>query len=201
VIADYVEAFDRVRDLADFVVVNVSSPNTPGLRGLQGQEYARALLAALLGRDGQRTRLLLKIAPDLDDEKLEELLSVVEEIGIAGVVAANTTVARTGLVTDAKRLEAVGAGGLSGAPLRERVTQMVRRVRTRLGRTVAIVGVGGVENAQHALTLMRAGADLVQIYTGFVYEGPAAPARMARELLRAVEDQRVANLAELTKSA
>jgi dihydroorotate dehydrogenase len=143
----------------------------------------------------------LKIAPDLEDEKLEELLSVVEEIGIAGVVAANTTVARTGLVTDAKRLEAVGAGGLSGAPLRERVTQMVRRVRTRLGRTVAIVGVGGVENAQHALTLLRAGADLVQIYTGFVYEGPAAPARMARELLRAVEDQRVDNLAELTKSA
>jgi dihydroorotate dehydrogenase len=201
VIADYVEAFDRVRDVADFVVVNVSSPNTPGLRGLQGPQYARALLAALLGRDGQRTRLLLKIAPDLEDEKLEELLSVVEEIGIAGVVAANTTVARTGLVTDAKRLEAVGAGGLSGAPLRERVTQMVRRVRTRLGRTVAIVGVGGVENAQHALTLLRAGADLVQIYTGFVYEGPAAPARMARELLRAVEDQRVDNLAELTKSA
>jgi dihydroorotate dehydrogenase len=200
VIADYVEAFDCVRAVADFVVINVSSPNTPGLRGLQGPHYARALLAALVGRSGPPTRILLKIGPDLGDERLDELLSVVEEIGIAGVVATNTTVARAGLVTNAKRLEAAGAGGLSGAPLRERATQVVRRVRERLGRNIAILGVGGVENAQHALALMRAGADLVQIYTGLVYEGPAAPSRMARELLRAVQERRVDSLVGLVQS-
>jgi len=197
VIADYLEAFDCVRGAADFVVVNVSSPNTPGLRGLQGPECARALLAALVQRGGHRARVLLKIAPDLDDEKLEELLSVVKEIGIAGVVATNTTVARARLVTDAKRVAAVGEGGLSGAPLRERAAEVVRRVRAFLGPGVAILGVGGVENADHALALLRAGANLVQIYTGLIYAGPAAPARIARDLLRAIDDQGVESLVGL----
>jgi dihydroorotate dehydrogenase len=203
VIADYVQAFDCVCDVADFVVVNVSSPNTPGLRGLQGPEYARTLLTALVGRvrrDGQSKRILLKIAPDLDDEKLEELLCVVDEIGIAGVIATNTTVTRTGLVTDPKLIAAVGGGGLSGPPLRARATQMVRRIRARLGPGFAIIGVGGVEDAQHALALMRAGANLVQIYTGLIYVGPAAPARIARDLLRAMEEERAENLVGLVAS-
>ncbi len=199
VIADYVEALDCVREVADFVVVNVSSPNTPGLRGLQGPAYARALLSALVQRGGHGTRVLLKIGPDLDDEKLEDLLSVVKEIGIAGVVATNSTVARAGLVTNAKRVAAAGEGGLSGAPLRVRAAAVVRRVRARLGPGVAVLGVGGVENAEHALTLLRAGANLVQMYTGLIYEGPAAPARITRDLLRAIDDRRVENLIGLVQ--
>ncbi len=182
VIADYTASFDAVRPVADFVVVNVSSPNTVGLRGLQGREHARALLSALRERD-RAARLLVKIAPDLDDAQIEDVLAVVEEVGLNGVVATNTTIARRDLRTDAKRVEAIGAGGLSGAPLRGRVVPIVKRVRARLGAKVTVIGVGGVERAEHAQALLHAGADLVQMYTGFVYEGPGAPARIARGLL------------------
>jgi dihydroorotate dehydrogenase len=197
VVGDYVTSFESIRDVADFVVVNVSSPNTAGLRALQGREHARALLSALKTRAEDPTRLLVKIAPDLDDAELEGVLSVVEEVGLGGVVATNTTVARSELATDARGLEAIGAGGLSGPPLRARAIEVVRRVRARLGRKVVVVGVGGVERAEHAMALVRAGADLVQMYTGFVYEGPGAPARIARELGSMVEREGVGSIAEL----
>ncbi|HEX3344872.1 MAG TPA: quinone-dependent dihydroorotate dehydrogenase [Polyangiaceae bacterium] len=206
VIADYVAAFTPPRVAgADFVVVNVSSPNTKDLRAMQAAPLARALLAALakanadvaLGRGGAEVPLLLKIAPDLDDAAIEALLAVVEEVGLSGVVATNTTVARTGLATDAARVEAIGAGGLSGAPLRARALDVVKRVRARLGPKAAVVGVGGVENAEHAMALVRAGADLVQMYTGFIYEGPGTPARIARELAAMVTREGAATLREL----
>jgi dihydroorotate dehydrogenase len=206
VIADYVAAFLPPRLLGvDFVVVNVSSPNTRDLRAMQAAPLARALLAALkkaneeaaLGGAGPAVPLLLKIAPDLDDAGVESLLAVVEETAITGLVATNTTVARTGLVTDKARVEAIGAGGLSGVPLRARALEVVKRVRARLGPKPVVVGVGGVERAEHALALVRAGADLVQMYTGFIYEGPGAPARIARELGAMVEREGVKNLAEL----
>jgi len=197
VVADYVASFDLVRDAADFIVVNVSSPNTAGLRAMQAHEHAHALLSSLADRAGGAARLLVKVAPDLDEAELEGLLSVVEEVGFAGVVATNTTIGRIGLSTDASRIASIGDGGLSGPPLRGRAVEFVRRARARLGRKAVVIGVGGVERAEHAMALVRAGANLVQLYTGFVYEGPFAPALMARELARMVEREQVDTIADL----
>jgi len=196
VIADYAASFEAVRDVADFVVVNVSSPNTAGLRDMQGREHARALLSTLAQRDPD-ARLLVKIAPDLDEAQIEAILAVVEEVGLAGVVATNTTVSRAGLATDASRVEAIGAGGLSGPPLRARALEVVARVRARLGKGIVVVGVGGVESAEHVIAFVRAGADLVQMYTGFVYGGPALPGHIARDLGKLVEREGVKSIGEL----
>ena len=196
VVADYVASLEAVRAVADFVVVNVSSPNTAGLRSMQAAGVARELLGELVRRaDGKP--VLLKVAPDLDDVGLEGLLVVVGEVGLAGVVATNTTVSRSGLVTPDEQVGAIGAGGLSGPPLRERALAVVRRVRMRLGPGAVVVGVGGVETAEHALALVRAGADLVQMYTGFIYGGPAAPGRITRELAALVEREGARSIAEL----
>ncbi len=197
VVSDYLASFDAVCGVADFVVVNVSSPNTAGLRAMQGREHARALLSALAGRRKDPTRLLVKIAPDLDDAQIEDVLAVVDEVGLTGVVATNTTISRAGLTTPAARVSAIGAGGLSGPPLRRRSVAVVRRIRARLGRKVVVVGVGGVESAGDAMALIRSGADLVQMYTGFVYEGPASPGRIARELASLVAREGAANIEEL----
>jgi len=197
VVADYVAAFDAVHGVADFVVVNVSSPNTAGLRTMQARDHALALLSALRARAPKGERLLVKIAPDLTDAQLEDVLSVVDEVGLDGVVATNTTIARAGLATNAAEVEAIGAGGLSGPPLRQRSVDIVRRVRARLGRRVAVIGVGGIEEAEHALALVRAGADLVQMYTGFVYGGPLSAARIGRDLGRLVEQAGAASIGEL----
>jgi dihydroorotate dehydrogenase len=197
VVADYLASFEAVCGAADFVVVNVSSPNTPGLRQMQQGEQARALLGAISRRAVGRVPVLLKVAPDLDAAQAEDLLAVVEEAGLAGVVATNTTIARDGLATGARRLEAVGAGGLSGPPLRARALELVRRARARLGRSVVVIGVGGVERAEHVMALVRAGADLVQMYTGFVYEGPGAPGRIARELVALVEREGARSISDL----
>jgi dihydroorotate dehydrogenase len=200
VVADHLASFDVVRGVADFVVVNVSSPNTVGLRSLQAKDHARALLGGLAARAASgpfAPPLLVKLAPDLDDRQIEELLAVVEEVGLAGVVATNTTVGRQRLASDAGLVEAIGAGGLSGPPLRARALEVVRRIRARLGRKPVVVGVGGVERAEHAMALIRAGADLVQMYTGFVYEGPAAPGRIARGLAKMVEREGVRSIMDL----
>ena len=196
VVADYLASLEAVREVADFVVVNVSSPNTAGLRAMQGAEHARALLAALASRTGGKP-LLVKVAPDLDDAGLEALLAVVAEVGLAGVVATNTTLSRAGLATSVAQVEAIGAGGLSGPPLRARALEVVRRARARLGPDAVVVGVGGVERAEHAMALVRAGADLVQMYTGLVYEGPGAPGRIARALAAMVEREGAKTLREL----
>jgi dihydroorotate dehydrogenase len=196
VVADYVASMEAVRDVADFVVVNVSSPNTAGLRSMQAGEHARTLLSALAARTGGKP-LLVKIAPDLDDAGLEALLAVVADVKLTGVVATNTTLSRAGLKTDVARVEAIGAGGLSGPPLRQRAVDVVRRVRARLGPEVVVVGVGGVEAGGHAMALVKAGADLVQMYTGFIYEGPGVAGRIARELGALVEREGAKTLREL----
>lgn len=197
VIADYEAAFDSVRSIADFVVVNVSSPNTEGLRTLQGREHALALLSALRDRGGSSCRLLVKISPDMDDAQLEGLLSVVDAVAIDGVVAVNTTVTRDRLRTGAKQIEAIGSGGLSGPPLKPVALTTVKRARARLGPRAAIIGVGGVECADDAMALLRAGANLVQLYTAFVYRGPFVAARIGRDLLRAVEREGVNGVSAL----
>jgi dihydroorotate dehydrogenase len=197
VIADYAASFDAVRPVADFVVINVSSPNTAGLRSMQARDQARALLSALARRADPGT-LLVKIAPDLDDGQLDEVLSAAADAGLAGVVATNTTVARRGLLTDSRTVESIGAGGLSGAPLRSRSLEVVKKVRKRLGRGPVVVGVGGVEEPEHALDLLRAGADLVQLYTGFVYGGPGTPGRITRGIALEVQRSGVSSVGDLT---
>lgn len=195
-IADYLESFRAVRDVADFVVVNVSSPNTKNLRALQGPEVARALLGAI-SKEKNGKPLLLKIAPDLDDAGIEALLAVVEEVGLEGVVATNTTIQRAGLRTDAKAVEAIGAGGLSGPPLRRRAREVVRRVRTRLGPKFTVIGVGGIESALDVLGFVKDGADLVQLYTGFIYGGPGLPQKLARDLGELVRREGARSISEL----
>jgi dihydroorotate dehydrogenase len=178
---DYVVCFKALYPVVDYFVVNVSSPNTPGLRELQEKgpllEILRELSRLnfeLATTSTHATRpILLKIAPDLSDEQLEDVCSVVKESGIAGIVATNTTISREGLRTPAPILGSIGAGGLSGAPVRERNTAVIRFLRDRLPRPIVIIGVGGIDSAVAAIEKFEAGADLVQVYTGLVYEGPS----------------------------
>jgi dihydroorotate dehydrogenase len=173
---DYVTCFEALHPVVDYFVVNVSSPNTPGLRALQEKGPLLAILNELKRRDAMKNvhrPILLKIAPDLTDEQLDDIVTVLKESGVAGVIATNTTIAREGLRTPKAEVEAMGAGGLSGAPVRTRSTEVVRYLRARLPRPVTIIGVGGIDSAEAAIEKLEAGADLVQVYTGLVYEGPA----------------------------
>lgn len=183
IVADYTESFDAVAPVSDFVVVNVSSPNTKNLRALQGTALADALLGALAKRARHHGAkpLLVKIAPDLDDADIDALCAVVQAHGLAGVVATNTTIRRDDLATPKDAVDAIGAGGLSGPPLRARALACVKRVRAALP-NATIIGVGGIETGEHAAAMMDAGANLVQIYTSFVYRGPFAAWKIASEL-------------------
>lgn len=199
-IADYVTSFRHAKRALEtvkgFVVVNVSSPNTKDLRALQAADIAKTLLAAISAENegDSRVPVLLKVAPDLDDAGLDALLDVVAESAIDGVVATNTTVARTGLATPAADVERIGAGGLSGPPLHARALEVVAAARKKLGPQKTIVGVGGISDGASALAMLRAGANALQIYTAFVYRGPFAAAAIAHEL--AIEMER-AGLAAL----
>ncbi|HEY2365565.1 MAG TPA: quinone-dependent dihydroorotate dehydrogenase [Polyangiaceae bacterium] len=182
IVADYTEAFDAVAPVSDFVVVNVSSPNTKNLRALQGTALADTLLGALAKRARDSAKpLLVKIAPDLDDADIDALCGVARAHGLAGVVATNTTVKREGLTTASDVVESIGAGGLSGPPLRARALSCVKRVRAALP-DATIIGVGGIETGEDAAAMIDAGANLVQIYTSFVYRGPFAARKIAAEL-------------------
>lgn len=201
VIADYEESFRHARRVADFVVVNVSSPNTKDLRAMQGAELARALLGALVrardAHDERRVPLLIKIAPDLSDAELDGLLEVVDALRLDGVVATNTTTSREGLRSAPWAVERAGPGGLSGAPLKVRSRAVVGRVRERLGEGFTVIGVGGIEDADDVLAMMRAGADLVQAYTGFVYGGPFWARSIHRELARRASEVGARSVVEL----
>ncbi|MBL7954369.1 MAG: quinone-dependent dihydroorotate dehydrogenase [Flavobacteriales bacterium] len=174
-IDDYVICFEALHAVVDYFVVNVSSPNTPGLRALQEKGPLLEILNELRRRDALKAvhrPILLKIAPDLTDEQLDDIVAVVKESSIAGVIATNTTIARDGLITTKTTLESIGAGGLSGTPVRARSTAVVKYLRARLPKPVVIIGVGGIDSVEAALEKLDAGADLVQVYTGLVYEGP-----------------------------
>jgi dihydroorotate dehydrogenase len=197
---DYLASFRAVRPVADFVVVNVSSPNTKDLRAMQAADVARELFAALRKEDAT-VPLLVKIAPDLTDDAIDALCDVAMEAGLSGVVATNTTIAREGLATSRDVVEAIGAGGLSGPPLAARALSVVTRVRARVGAEACVIGVGGIDSADSALAMLRAGADLVQLYTGFVYRGPSLPRAIARGLSRRMDAEGVSSLAELVARA
>ena len=167
---DYVRSLDLLEPYARYLVVNVSSPNTPGLRQLQDARPLRELLRALVARASRP--LLLKIAPDLSDSGIDEAVDIAAEEGIAGIVASNTTIRRDGLRTPRESLNGVGDGGISGAPVRRRALEIVARVHRRTRGKLPVVGVGGIFNADDAWAFVQAGASLVQVWTGLVYRGP-----------------------------
>jgi dihydroorotate dehydrogenase len=188
-VGDYVASAERLAPLADYLVVNVSSPNTPGLRNLQAVEKLRPLLAAVRQAcdrvsPARRVPLLVKIAPDLADADVDEVADLALELGLDGVIATNTTISRAGLASAAAEVEAIGAGGLSGAPLKARSLAVLERLRARVGDKLVLIAAGGIETAEDVEARLRAGATLVQAYTGFVYGGPRWPARVQRELAR-----------------
>lgn len=186
---DYEKCFKTLYDCVDYFTVNVSSPNTPNLRELQDKEPLTALLSRLVSirmfkvKDGRSHRpIFLKIAPDLTDTQLDEIVEIVKSTGIEGIVATNTTISRDGLKTPAKAVESIGAGGLSGAPLTRRSTEVVRYLHQKSGGQFPIIAAGGIMTVEDAKEKIAAGASLVQIYTGFIYGGPALVKRIAREV-------------------
>ena len=183
-VADYVAGVKRFADVADYIAINVSSPNTPGLRDLQEKEAIAGLLmrvAEARAAASNRVPILLKIAPDLNEQGLIAICDAAISAGIDGMIVTNTTIARDGL-SDAKL--ARETGGLSGRPLFERSTAMVRTVREIVGTTLAIVGSGGIDSAETAKAKLDAGADLIQVYTGMIYRGPDLPGQIVKGLAR-----------------
>lgn len=174
-VADYVLCFEALYEVVDYFVLNVSSPNTPGLRQLQEKEPLRNLLQHMKRLASERPThkpILLKISPDLTQSQLDDIVYILKATGTDGVIATNTTIDRKGLRTPPDQIERIGAGGLSGAPLREASTAVIRYLRQKLGPGFPIIGVGGIMTPEDAAEKIRAGADLVQLYTGFIYEGP-----------------------------
>jgi dihydroorotate dehydrogenase len=172
---DYLYCFERLFPFVDYFVVNVSSPNTPDLRALQDKEPLMALLSTLQKKNHEYripTPILLKIAPDLNEQQLDDILEIVQETAIAGVIATNTTISREGLIAGPIELEEIGAGGLSGQPLRERSTEVIRYLHQKSEGKLFIIGVGGIASARDAQDKFEAGAALVQVYSGLVYAGP-----------------------------
>ncbi|MFY8034045.1 MAG: dihydroorotate dehydrogenase (quinone), partial [Flexibacteraceae bacterium] len=170
----------------NYFVVNVSSPNTPGLRELQEKEPLKQLLFALLNERkalGYTQPILLKIAPDLTQEQLLDIVEIVNETGIEGIVATNTTIERGGLLTSKQEIEAIGAGGLSGKPLKNKSTEIISFLKKHLSDRVVIIGVGGIDGANAAVEKLKAGAQLLQVYSGYIYEGPA----MVKNIQKAIE--------------
>lgn len=203
-VSDYVKCFERLFSLVDYFVVNVSSPNTPNLRALQDKEPLTALLTTLqnlnvqlakptvamvgapLGQPGElwaEKPILLKIAPDLTEGQLDDILGIVQDTGIAGIIATNTTIARKPLITDSEEVAAIGNGGLSGAPVRARSTEVIRYLYENSGKTLDIIGVGGIYDPASAQEKLAAGAKLIQVYSGMVYAGPGLVRDIKKSLL------------------
>ncbi len=187
-VKDYEACFKDLYDVVDYFVVNVSSPNTPGLRALQDKEPLKHILNSLMNLNremGQPKPLLLKIAPDLTNEQLNDIIEIVQETGIDGLVATNTTIDRSNLKTDKTTVEAIGAGGLSGKPVRNRSTEVIKYIHTQSKGQIKIIAAGGIFTVEDAQEKLAAGASLVQVYTGFIYEGPAIAKNICKGILRA----------------
>jgi dihydroorotate dehydrogenase len=184
-IGDYVKCFEALYEVVDYFAVNVSSPNTPTLRELQDKEPLTALLSKLQDLNQAKSKpkpILLKIAPDLTDEQLIDIIDIVRDTKIHGVIATNTTISREGLKTDPSQIAEIGNGGLSGKPLKNRSTEVIRFLHQKSGGEFPIIGVGGIHSAEDALEKLKAGASLVQLYTGFIYEGPG----LVKEINKAI---------------
>ncbi|MEZ4288215.1 MAG: quinone-dependent dihydroorotate dehydrogenase [Polyangiales bacterium] len=210
-IDDYKKSTELLCEFADYLVVNVSSPNTPGLRDLQAVHSLRPLLVEVratadrvcesaLGpnrvnkRRQSRVPLLLKIAPDLANEDIDAIVDLALELGLDGIIATNTTISRGGLRTDPKTVEQCGAGGLSGRPLASRALQVLQRIRARAGDGLVLVSAGGIDSADEAWARIVAGANLVQVYTGFVYRGPFLVREINRGLSRKLDESGITSI-------
>lgn len=183
-LSDYIKCFDKLFDVVDYFVVNVSSPNTPGLRELQEKEPLMNILNSLQQRNKKNDisrPILLKIAPDLTNSQLDDIIEIVRETKIAGVIATNTTISREGL--SSPQSLSSQTGGLSGKPLTDRSTEVVKYLSDHSNKEFVIIGVGGIHSPKDALEKINAGASLVQIYTGFIYEGPGLIKRILKSLL------------------
>lgn len=182
-VSDYIKCFDKLFDVVDYFVVNVSSPNTPGLRELQEKGPLMHILNTLQHRNnknGISRPILLKIAPDLTNEQLDDIADIVKQTGIAGIIATNTTISREGLTSPHKN----ETGGLSGKPLTHRSTEVIAYLHKVSGGSFPIIGVGGIHTADDAIEKLNAGASLVQLYTGFIYEGPGLIGRICKRFLK-----------------
>jgi dihydroorotate dehydrogenase len=184
---DYVICFEALFDEVDYFVVNVSSPNTPNLRALQEKGPLMELLSTLQQKNEAKPKakpILLKIAPDLTNEQLDEIIEIVQETKIAGLIATNTTISREGLQTPSAEVEALGAGGISGKPLTVRSTEVIRYIHDQSKGTIPMIAVGGIHSAKDALDKLDAGATLVQLYSGFIYEGPGLIKEINQALIK-----------------
>jgi dihydroorotate dehydrogenase len=184
---DYEICYRQLYEYVDFFVINVSSPNTPNLRELQDKEPLLRLLKHLKSLALQKKPakpLFLKIAPDLTNQQLKEIAEIIKQVGLDGLVATNTTLSRENLNTSREQLAKIGEGGLSGKPLKDRSTEVIRFMRDQLGEQFPIIGVGGIHSPQDTLEKLQAGASLVELYTGFIYEGPALVKQIKRALIK-----------------
>ncbi len=175
-ISDYEICFEKLFPYVDYFVVNVSSPNTPNLRALQDKEPLTKLLTRLQELNHQKTApkpILLKIAPDLTNSQLDDIIEIVGDTNLAGVIATNTTISRADLATSAEQIQSIGNGGLSGQPVKQRATEVIRYLKQNSTNPIDIIAVGGIASAKDAQEKLNAGASLVQVYTGLIYEGPA----------------------------
>jgi dihydroorotate dehydrogenase len=194
---DYLKSFELVHGVADYIAVNVSSPNTPQLRELQQSDQLSSLLSALLERNRELQKpvpLLVKLSPDLERRELEMIVDVATRLQINGIIATNTTVSRDNLRSDAKRVAACGEGGLSGKPLAHRSTRMIADLYELTGGQIPLIGVGGIFNASDAWEKIAAGASLVQLYTGFIYQGPNIAKEINEGLANILAREGFANL-------
>lgn len=184
---DYAYCFDALFPHVDYFVVNVSSPNTPNLRALQDREPLTKLLTMLQDMNHKKSApkpILLKIAPDLNNAQLDDILEIVKDSKIAGIIATNTTISRKGLKTSKEQIEQIGNGGLSGKPVKQRSTEVIRYLSTKSNGELKIIGVGGISTPEDAKEKLEAGASLVQVYSGMVYEGPYMIKRINQALLK-----------------
>ncbi len=186
-IKDYEYCFNALFDVVDYFVVNVSSPNTPNLRELQDKEPLTHLLMHLQTINSSKSKrkpILLKIAPDLTDSQLDDIISIVASTKIDGIVATNTTIAREPLSYSKEEIDKIGMGGLSGKPLAKRSTEVIAYLKSKSGNAFPVIGVGGIHSPEDALEKMKAGADLIQLYTGFVYEGPTLIKKINKAIVK-----------------
>lgn len=183
---DYVKCFNALFDYVDYFVVNVSSPNTPGLRELQEKKPLTALLTSLQDLNSSRAKrkpLLLKIAPDLSDTQLDDIIDICADVKLDGIIASNTTIDRSKLKTSESRINEIGNGGLSGQPVTKRSTEIIKYIHRKTNGSLPIIGVGGIQSAEDAIEKLEAGASLVQVYTGLIYAGPGLIKEINKALL------------------
>ncbi|MES2837760.1 MAG: quinone-dependent dihydroorotate dehydrogenase [Bacteroidota bacterium] len=189
---DYEYCFNSLFDVVDYFVVNISSPNTPNLRALQEKEPLQKLLDGLQKLNLAKANpkpILLKIAPDLTDSQLDDIIDVVKLTGIAGVIATNTTISRDGLTTNSSILNSIGAGGLSGKPVTKRSTEVIRYLVQKSNHAFPVIGVGGIHSPEDAIEKLNAGASLIQLYTGFIYEGPSLIKKINKAILNNIKNE------------